>query len=312
LRGVDFPALPKLLLSSSAGLVSLSLWEIPPRKDFSAEAMVDCLSSLTNLEKLWFDFTCCRSNPIRRQYSPHARTALPVLYSLSLKGLIEHLQDFYARIETPLLKDSHLEFLDPDIFDISTISPFVRHKEPLRALDQAYIVLNGFNLNIRLSSRNPSTGGRSLMLSFMHNDTLRWRWRLRSLTQDHRPFSPWSTSPLAEFDRLNDLPFKDQNSPHWLRTMIGNARLRELLRVSPSVKDLYLSEGLAVLVVPALQELAAREGVLVATQVLPALQTLFVERHWFSRTPREKAFEFEEFVAAREVSGHPVSLQCWV
>ena len=83
----------------------------------------------------------------------------------------------------------------------------------------------------------------------MHNDSLRWRWRLRSLTQDHRPFSPRSTSPLPEFDRLNALPLKDQSSPHWSRTLVGNARLRELLRVFPSVKDLNLSEGLAVLVV---------------------------------------------------------------
>jgi hypothetical protein len=248
LRGVNFPAFPKLILSA-AGLVCLSLWKILPRLAFSAEAMVDCVSSLVNLEKLRFDFTCCRPDPIRRQ-SPLTRTVLPVLYSLSLKGLIEHLQDFYARIETPLLKDSHLRFFDPDTFDISTISLFIRHKEPFQALDQAHMVLNGFNLNIRLSSRNRTTGGRLLMLSFMHSDSLRWRWRLRSLTQDHRPFPP--RSPLAEFDCLNDLPFKDRNSPHWLRTMIGNARLRELLRVLPSVKDLYLSEGLVVLVVPAL------------------------------------------------------------
>ena len=106
LLGVDFPALPKLLLSSSPGLVTLFLWEITPRKHFSAEPMVDCLSSLTNLEILRFDFTCCRSSPTRGQYSPHTRTALPALHSLSLKCLIKHLQDFYPRIETPLLKDT--------------------------------------------------------------------------------------------------------------------------------------------------------------------------------------------------------------
>ena len=200
--------------------------KLPLARTFPPKPMVDCLSSLTNREKLRFDFTCCRSSPTRGQYSPHTRTALPVLHSLSLKSSIEHLQDFYPRIETPLLKDSHLEF-DPDIFDISTVSPFVRHKEPFRPLDQARMVLNGFNLNIRLSSKSHHYRRLSFMhndslrwrwrlrsLSFMHNDSLRWRWRLRSLTQVHRPFSPQGTSPFTEFDRLNDLPFKDQNSPH--------------------------------------------------------------------------------------------------
>jgi len=143
-----------------------------------------------------------------------------------------------------------------------------------------------------------------LMLSFMCNGS---GWRLRSLTQDCRPFSP--RSRLADFDRLNDLPFKDQDPWGHIRT-IGNARWLELVRYFASVENLYLSEGLAILVVPAMQELAAREGV--ATRVLPALQNLFIEGHWFSKTPREKAFEFEEFLAARKLSGYPVSLQRWV
>jgi len=51
LHSVAFPALPKLLVSST-GLVCLSLWEIPARSYFSAEAMLDCLSSMMDLEKL--------------------------------------------------------------------------------------------------------------------------------------------------------------------------------------------------------------------------------------------------------------------
>ena len=109
-------------------------------------------------------------------------------------------------------------------------------------------------------------------------------------------------------DRIFKL-FKDQGYPREIRT-IGNARWLEILQFFDSVENLCLSKGVAVLVVPAMQELAAREGV--ETRVLPALQNLFIEGHWFSKTPREKALEFEEFVAAREVSGYPVSLQRWV
>jgi len=303
LAGVAFPALPKLLLSST-GLVCLSLWEIPPRGYFSAEAMVDCLSSMMDLEQLRIDFTCCRPGPRRRQ-SPPARTVLPVLYSFTFRGLIKHLEDVYAMIVAPLLKYIHLEFSDPVIFDISTISPSIGSKELFRALDQAHMLLNGFTVEITLSSRNGTIGGRLFMLIFKCNDS---GWRLQSLTQDHRPFSP--RSRLAEFDRLNDLPFKDKYCLYGIRRRIGNARWLELLRLFTSVENLYLSERVAVLAVPAMQELAAREGV--ATRVLPALQNLFIEGHWFLKTPREKASEFEEFFATREVSGCPVSLQRWV
>jgi len=304
LHNIAFTALPKLLLSST-GLVCLSLWYIPPPGYFSAEAMVDCLSSMIDLEQLEIDFTCCRPGPRRRQ-SPITRTILPVLYSFSFRGSIEHLEDFYARIGAPLLKHIYLEYSDPAIFDISTISLSISSnlKELFKALNQAYMVLYGFTVDIILSSRNGTTGGRMLMLSFMCNGS---GWRLRSLTQDCCPFSP--RSRLANFDRLNDLPFKDQDPWGHIRT-IGNARWLELLRYFASVENLYLSEGLAILVVPAMQELAAREGV--ATRVLLALQNLFIEGHWFSKTPREKAFEFEEFVAARKLSGYPVSLQRWV
>jgi len=303
LHGVEFPALPKLLLSST-GLVCLSLWNILPPSYFSAEAMADYLSSLMGLGNLRIDFTCCRPGPTCRR-SPLTRTVLPVLYSFSFRGLIEHLEYFDARIEAPRLKYIYLEFYDPVIFGIPTISLSIGSKElfSLRALDQAHMLLTPFTVEITLSSRNGTIGGRSFMLAFMCNDS---GWRLQSLTQDHRPFPP--RSRVAKFG-LFDLPLKDQNSRRQIRT-IGNARWLELLRFFTSVENLYLSEGVAVFVVPAMQELAAREGV--ATQVLPALQKMFIEEHWFSKTPREKAFEFEEFFAAREVSGYPVSLQRWV
>jgi len=51
LMNVAFPALPKLL-SSSPGLVHLSLFEIPCSWHIPSDAMVDCLSLLTRLEYL--------------------------------------------------------------------------------------------------------------------------------------------------------------------------------------------------------------------------------------------------------------------
>ena len=77
---------------------------------------------MMGLKNLEVDFSCCPPIPRRRQ-SPLTRIILPVLYSFSMiRGTIEQLEDFYSRIEAPLLKHIYLEFFRPVIFDMSTIS----------------------------------------------------------------------------------------------------------------------------------------------------------------------------------------------
>jgi len=303
LDNVAFLTLPELLLSST-GLVCLSLWCIDPPRSVYTNAIVNCLSSLTNLEKLQIDFRCCRRVGPRLRQSPLPCTVLPVLDSISFRGVIEDMEAFYARIEAPLLKDVHLQFWDPVIFDtltLSTISPFISHKESFKALDQARMDLLMYTIEITLFSRNGTTGGTLLVLSFRCDAS---GWRLQSLTQGRRPFSP--LSPLPNFDHLNDRGNKARYTPSWAYCK-ENARWLELLRVFASVETLYLPSEIAAFVAPALQELAAGG---VVTQVLPTLQNLFIdiEKTWSSRPPHQA---LGEFVAAREVSGYPVSLHCW-
>jgi hypothetical protein len=76
----------------------------------------------------------------------------------------------------------------------------------------------------------------------------------------------------------------------------------ELLRVFTTVENLYLSTKLALCIAPALRELDA-EGV---TEVLPALQTIFIERRQASEAEAEIIQEFiGKFVAARGLSWLP-------
>jgi hypothetical protein len=65
--------------------------------------------------------------------------------------------------------------------------------------------------------------------------------------------------------------------------------------------------GVALCVAPALQELAGKgEGV---TEVLPALKNLFIERRQPLPPVQEATWKF---LVARELSGHPVVVRCWV
>ena len=120
-------------------------------------------------------------------------------------------------------------------------------------------------------------------------------WKVLGLKQDRRC-------------RLISLPPANFESPDIRedkRTLhdVGNDQWLELFRLFSAVGNLYLSEGLATCVAPALRELVG-EGV---TEVLPALQNLFIGD--LSSALVKEAIG--EFVAARELSGHPITVQSW-
>ena len=286
LQAIGYRALPKLL-SFASGLVRLHLvdipdWYIPP------EAMVDNLSSLTRLEQLQlhFHFGPCSDHASRRP-PPLTRTILPVLTSLAFRGEGEYLDHLFAHTHFPQLKDVDIAFFDPVIFDFSQISRFIGHTEAFEVFDQTNMLFNWGSVDITFSSSKGTTHGHLLMLSIKCGGTV---WYLKSLAQTRRPLL---------FDIF------DRHLPHWANDM-GNAEWLELLGFFTAVENLYLSQGLALCIAPALQELATGEGAM--TEVLPVLQHVFIERlERFKSGPVQAAIG--KFVAARELSGHPVAVE---
>jgi len=80
----------------------------------------------------------------------------------------------------------------------------------------------------------------------------------------------------------------------------------EFLHVFTTVEHLYLSAELALCIAPTFQE-PVGEGV---TQVLPALQTIFIKFIERCHASEAKIIQevMEKFVAARELSGHPIAV----
>jgi hypothetical protein len=70
------------------------------------------------------------------------------------------------------------------------------------------------------------------------------------------------------------------------------------------VKNLYISQDFTSLITPALQELDGER----VTEVLPTLETIFLEGSLQSG-PVQKAIE--QFVAARQLAGHPIAVSRW-
>jgi len=87
----------------------------------------------------------------------------------------------------------------------------------------------------------------------------------------------------------------------WKNDAIQNTLWLELLLPFPAVKDLYLSADFAPGIAASLQEI-------VGTEVLPSLQNIFVEKLEPSRLFQES---IGQFVAAREFSGHPITISVW-
>jgi len=88
-----------------------------------------------------------------------------------------------------------------------------------------------------------------------------------------------------------------------------NNQWLEMLRPFPTVKELYLSKGVALRVASALQELSEEP----VTEMLPALQDIFVGGDGLQ--PFGFVQEgFQKFVTARgrQVSSRPVAIHRWV
>jgi hypothetical protein len=299
LNTISFPAVPKLL-SSARHLVHLTLRHIPPYAYFPpAEAMVDWLSTLTRLERLEINFQppLPPSHPIRAgRLTPPLRTILPFFTSLYFRSGVEHIEEFYTRIQAPLLDDLHLTFLSPPTLDIRRIFLFTGSTEPFNELDQAHLLFDRDHVRVTLSPRNETTSVKSLKLSVRCRNSV---WQLRSLDHSRDRFFP----PLNGLERFDACELEGQHSPLWADNA-ENARWLELLHMLATVEDLYLSEGLALQVAPALQEFTRLGG----TEVLHALRNLFIEE--YKPGPVQEAIA--EFVAARQLSCRPVDIQCWV
>ena len=296
LKSVRFLAFPELLLSAT-GLVDLSICNFA---HVTPSVMVNCLPSLTRLEKLQIEdpYTQPRSDQASGYPPPLTLIVLPVLTSIAFKGGGEYLDHFLSHFDAPVVKHVDIMFSGPAVFDLSQISQFIGRKESFQAFDQAHIWWRDQLVSLTLSSRKGNSGGMWLQLPMWCKHRV---WQLRSLTQVHHQF----THPLVTNGRFDCPP----DTPRWA-TQTGITQWLEFLRFFAAVENLYLSEGLAEFIALVLREISAGESAATARDVLPALQTVFIERldrSWCA--PVREAIG--KFVAERELSDYPVVVNLW-
>ena len=291
---IPFPGIPKLLLSATH-LVELRLHGIPHSGYFSPEAMATCLSVLSLLEYLAIGFESPRSRPDQkgRRPPPLTRTLLPVLTELTFKGVSEYLEDLLARIDAPLLDKSSVIFFHQLIFDMPQLGQFISRTPKFKAHDQARVSFSDWGVQVTLG------GSLDLAISCRKPD-----WQLSSLAQICSSSFLQTLVPMVECLSI-EIAQVYLDEQRW-QYAIENSQWLELLHPFAAVKDLYISEMFTPYIAPALQELSGES----MTEVLPALQSLFLERYPldYSRLVQES---IGQFVSARQLAGHPIAVSRW-
>ncbi len=284
LEGIPFPGLPKLLLSATH-LVRLYLYNIPHSGYISPEAMAALLSVLSSLKELYLLFQSHQSRPDSesRHPPPLKRSVIPALTFFSFKGVVEYLEDLVTYIDAPQLGYFHIAFFNQIDFDGPRLAQFISRTPVLRDHD-AHVEFNDSTTSVEFSCSS------WIEISCREPD-----WQLSSVAQVCNTCLP----PLSV---IEDLYIKHRYSDLvWKNDAIENTLWLELLLPFPAVKNLYLAKDFVPGITAGLQEI-------VGTEVLPSLQNIFVEGLEPSGPFQEN---IGEFVAARELSGHPIAISVW-
>ena len=296
LHGTPFPGILKLLLSTTH-LVHLRLHDIPHSGYFSPDAMAATLSTLTSLKSFSLEFNSPESCPdleIRR-LPPSTRSVVPVLTHFQFKGVTEYLEDLVTDIDAPQLNRLEITFFNDIVLsDTPQVIRFISRTPISSALEDAHLALRDGVARVTFLYKN-NTMEVELEVSVLCEGL---DWQLSSLEQV-------CTSCLPFLSMLKNLSIYEHalSKADW-KDKIESRVWLGLLHPFTTVKNLYISEEIALLIGPALQELV--EGRM--TEALPTPENIFLEGLESSGHVQKG---FGQLFAARQVSGHPVTISRW-
>ena len=290
LSSISFPALPTLL-SSARDLVTLNLCEMPPTDYFSPEVLVAYLAALPRLETFDIRFQSTTPHPDQAQLHPTTRTILPALTDFQLDAAGKYLEDFTARIDCPRLNSFYLVYFVQLVnFQATQLVKFFERlvgpatspfKEAKVRLDAPGVFLHTYRPN-----DHPGWDWH-LARTIISSQTI--DWQAFPLTRMLRHFSPILSSILYLRLTANYIlifPFGEPDVFDWLR----------LLQQFSTVRALCVSQPLAGRIGNSLKSFT---GEMVA-EALSSLDLLYLEKG--------PASCLEEFTAARQLSGRPVTV----
>jgi hypothetical protein len=291
LWGIPFPAIGKLL-SSTSDLVTLSLGFIPDSGYISPDVMVTILSTLTRLKTLHliFEFSqfWIHEASERPPMFKFARVVLPHLTDFNFSGDSEYLENIVSRIDAPL-QSIALTF-DELVFDIPHLRDFIGRTNILDAPHRANTSFSYFDASISLFQQKEGVEFKVLNLEILCDIS---DLQVSLLAQA----CSWLLPPLPSLKHLGI--YNSGSLLSGWQYEAENSQWMEFLHPFIAVKDLVLDKPFVLSVASALQGFVVEQ----ATDILPVLQNIFLEGTQSSGPVPEG---IAGFIAARELSGHPV------
>ena len=300
LHGTAFPALPNLVLSASH-FHTLHLYDVPHVGYISPQTMITFLLALPNLKSLAIGFASPESRPLRMSPPRSTRGVLPSLTDFRFNGASEYLADFIAQIDTPLLDYFQMTFFSDLVFDIPRLYEFLDRTDGLKPFIWAELRL--CSLEVAVSLRSSSTFNMNITCKVSD-------WPLESMARLCVQLAPLlSRVECLEIDGEGWDALYFLEGQEWQET-IDDPDWLVLLSPFVSVKSLYMCERPWYYVEEVLEKVSGER----VTEVLPALQNLFIKGIW----PLDASGDSEvveetipTFVSARKLYDHPVVVQRW-
>ena len=293
LSGIPYPALPALLLSAS-NLFALELRGIPPTGYISPQAMVTCLAALPRLTT--FDIQFQSATPLPEPPRPPiTRIVLPALTSFEFKGASEYLEDLVSRINGPQLDQILIVYLNQFVdFQVSQLSKFIERSVALTPFRHAQVTFSSDRVSFdmcrheyRRTEIHP-TSCRPPTRTFISCRGI--DWQVSHIAQVLSQFS----ATLSDIICLK-LELPDELPPAQVEGVDG-AEWLLLLHQFSAVQTMHASGKLARLVVSTLEDIPQE----MVADVLPSLGLIDLKD--------QPASSIENFVVARRLSGHPVTI----
>jgi hypothetical protein len=217
---------------------------------------------------------------------------MPALTHFGFHGFSEYLDNLVARIDAPLLYSLWIDFLCQPICDVPQLARLMKRTTRFQALKEAHATFDysfvqvkslpptpTFDAGLRISCRAPA-------------------WSISSLAQ----VFTWLFSSIYTVEHL--YIYGTMCLPSQLRDEFKNTQWLEIFRPFTDLRNLYMAKEFTKSIAAALQELVGER----ATDVLPSLECIFLEDIQPSGPIQEG---FGKFVAARQFSGHPITVSLW-
>ena len=295
LRNFAFP-IGSPLHTPVAGLVTLSIMQIPPSVYFHPNVLLQKLSLMPQLEKLQIGFhSPVPNHGVERQLldTPMMTHAtFPNLRWFGFQGVSAYLDALLSRMTTPSLEEFFVWFFNQLTYTMPNLLQFSTTKENLR-FSTTHVVINGDVAFVKMHSYE----GDVMRQVYVHVRCRNFDWLVSSMAQILAALGPM-------FSAVEDLRVA-LKYPLWSEELddivVDRTQWRELLRPFSLVNTLRLEwNSVNKLVAELSRSLRVNDGES-PMEVLPDLKNLIYSR-------RVSGDPFKAFIDARQKAGHPVTL----